>query len=294
MDKWIKMAESFSHKFGQIIGDLLEMAIETHLREFADKHSLYLDRKGERLTRTGKKLTWTDSKNNKHDLDYVLERDGTDSKLGTPVAFIETAWRRYTKHSRNKAQEIQGAIIPLIEKYYHVSPFTGVVLAGEFTQGSLEQLKSQGFSVLYFSYASVLQAFEKFGVDASFDEETPEDEFMNKLGQLKKLGDLSDIARELMAINKNQVADFFKSLEQSVVRFIENIIIWVMHGKMERPSTIAEAVDFISQYSEKPEAFSFCRYEIIIEYNTGTIVQAKCINKNEAIDFLERNAPSKI
>jgi hypothetical protein len=104
------MAISYSHKFGQVIGDLLEIAVEPHLKDFADKHSLFLDRKGERLTRKGKKLTWIDIKENKHDLDFVLERGGTDSMLGIPVAFIETAWRRYTKHSRNKAQEIQGAI----------------------------------------------------------------------------------------------------------------------------------------------------------------------------------------
>ena len=45
--------------------------------------------------------------------DYVLERGGTDTVRGLPAAFIETAWRRYTKHSRNKAQEIQGAVLAL-------------------------------------------------------------------------------------------------------------------------------------------------------------------------------------
>ncbi|RZK66960.1 MAG: DNA methylase, partial [Pedobacter sp.] len=146
------MAESLSHKFGQIIGDLLEMAIIPSLKEFTDANNLYLDKKGKRLARTGTKVSWFDLKNNKHDLDYVIERNGSDGELGDPIAFIEIAWRRYTKHSRNKAQEIQGAIMPLVEKYHNLSPFKGVILAGNFTNGSLDQLTSNGFNVLYFPY----------------------------------------------------------------------------------------------------------------------------------------------
>jgi hypothetical protein len=55
-------------------------------------------------------------------LDFVLEKDGSVVTRGTPIAFIETAWRRYAKHSRNKAQEIQGAIIPLLETHRNYAP----------------------------------------------------------------------------------------------------------------------------------------------------------------------------
>jgi hypothetical protein len=117
------MAESLAHKFGQIIGDLLELALVPQLEKFAKKHKLYLDKKGARKGRKGKKVAWTDANNNKHDLDFVLERGGTDNQVGIPVAFIESAWRRYTKHSRNKAQEIQSAILPLAGKYQSSAPF---------------------------------------------------------------------------------------------------------------------------------------------------------------------------
>nr|MBP8083761.1 DNA methylase [Spirochaetota bacterium] len=140
------MASSNSHKFGQIIGDALEMAVEPFLRYFATEHNLYLDVKGPRAARPGSKVTWIDINGNKHDLDFVLEKYGSESLIGSPVAFIECAWRRYTKHSKNKAQEIQGAIIPLFDKYKSDHPFTGVILAGEFTDNSLVQLKSLGFS----------------------------------------------------------------------------------------------------------------------------------------------------
>ncbi len=83
------MAESLSHKFGQIIGDLLELALEPHLQKFAKNHKLYLDKKGVRKGRTGKKVSWFDGNDNKHDLDFVLERGATDDTVGIPVAFID-------------------------------------------------------------------------------------------------------------------------------------------------------------------------------------------------------------
>jgi hypothetical protein len=112
------MAESPAHKFGQLIGEILESIVLPQLEAFCSSNELYLDyQKRDRTARSGKKVAWSDQYGNTHDLDFVIERDGTDQQIGRPVAFIESAWRRYTKHSRNKAQEIQGAILPLAEKY---------------------------------------------------------------------------------------------------------------------------------------------------------------------------------
>jgi hypothetical protein len=127
------MAESPAHRFGQIIGEVLEAGIRPLLTKFATDHGLYLDQKGKRPCRKGKKCTWVDQNGNAHDLDFVLERGGTPTKVGMPAAFIESAWRRYTKHSRNKAQEIQGAIEPLAATYHTSGPFKGAILAGVFT-----------------------------------------------------------------------------------------------------------------------------------------------------------------
>lgn len=281
------MAESLSHKFGQIIGDLLELAIEPHLEKFARKHKLFLDKKGERKARTGKKVSWTDGKANKHDLDFVLERNGTVNKTGVPVAFIEVAWRRYTKHSRNKAQEIQGAIIPLTEKYKSSSPFVGVVLAGEFTDGSLNQLKSNGFGVLYFPYDTVVKAFRKFGIDAASNESTSEKDFRSKIESWNKLKDKTDVAKELLKLNKKNASAFFSSLTESVSRFIERIIILPLHGQESSANSITEAIDFLKKYSEDKPKLPLAKYEIIIRYNTGDRIEASFKDKKDTIKFLE-------
>jgi len=115
------MASNPAHKFGQMIGEVLEATIEPIIGQFALDHELYFDKKGKRPARTGKKVCWTDIYGNIHDLDFVLEKGGTATEIAQPIAFIETAWRRYTKHSRNKAQEIQGAILPLVATHHNAA-----------------------------------------------------------------------------------------------------------------------------------------------------------------------------
>jgi hypothetical protein len=281
------MAESLSHKFGQIIGDLLELALEPQLHKFAKKHKLYLDKKGAREARSGKKVTWTDAKENKHDLDFVLERGGTENKIGVPVAFIESAWRRYTKHSRNKAQEIQSAILPLANKYKSYSPFVGVVLAGVFTEGALTQLKSLGFGVLYFHYESVIEAFSKFGIDAAFDEKTAEADFRKKIDSWDKLPNKDDVAKELFKINKKNVEEFLNLLSDTISRFIERIIILPLHGQESIANNVIDAIDFLKRYSEANSKIPLNKYEIIIKYNTGDRIEASFKDKKDGINFLE-------
>ena len=281
------MAESLSHKFGQIIGDLLELALEPQLQKFARKHKLYLDKKGDRKARSGKKVSWIDSNGNKHDLDFVLERGGTENKIGVPVAFIESAWRRYTKHSRNKAQEIQSAVLPLANKYRSYSPFVGVVLAGVFTEGALSQLKSLGFGVLYFHYESVIQAFSKFGINAAFDEKTAEADFRKKIESWVKLPNKADVAKELLKINKKSVDEFLNSLSDTVSRFIERIIILPLHGQESIANNVTDAIVFLKSYSEANPKLPLNKYEIIIKYNTGDRIEASFKDKKDSIKFLE-------
>ena len=281
------MAESPAHKFGQIIGDLLELALEPHLQKFARKHKLYLDKKGKRKARSGKKVSWTDTNGNKHDLDFVLERGGTENKIGTPVAFIESAWRRYTKHSRNKAQEIQSAVLPLAAQYKSSSPFVGVVLAGVFTEGALTQLKSLDFGVLYIPYKSVVNAFSKFGINAAFDEKTAEADFRKKIESWNKLPNKEDVAKELLRLNKKGVDEFLKLLSESVSRFIERIIILPLHGQENVLNSVTEAIDFLKKYSEDKPKLLLNKYEIIIKYNTGDRIEANFKDKKDSIKFLE-------
>ena len=78
------MAKSPAHRFGQIIGDLLEETMYEYCKPIADNHGLYMDYKHERDARGGKKeVKWEDINGNIHKLDIVMEKDGTEAEFGT-------------------------------------------------------------------------------------------------------------------------------------------------------------------------------------------------------------------
>ncbi len=284
------MAQSPAHRFGQIIGEVLEAAIRPIVDAVAAEQGLYLDAKGPRPARGGKrKVAWVDGQGNTHDLDYVLEAGGTADTLGTPRAFIEIAWRRYTKHSRNKAQEIQGAIIPLAERYRDAHPFLGVVLAGVFTAGALTQLRSLGFHVLYFPYESVIAAFAAVGIDAAFDEDTPDIQLKRKIAQIYvKLNPArrERIAAFLRQRHDAELARFTTALRTSLTRRITTVYVLPLHGAPRTLGHVAEAIAFIESFDESTPGKPFARYEIDVRYSNGDEIRGQFKDKETAITFL--------
>jgi hypothetical protein len=284
------MAQSPSHRFGQIIGDLLEAAIRPILQTVAADLDMYLDGKGARVVRGKKrKVAWVDGKGNAHDLDYVFEAGGTADTVGVPRAFIEIAWRRYTKHSRNKAQEIQGAILPLAERYSDHHPFLGVVLGGVFTNGSLTQLRSNGFTVLYFPYTSVVAAFAAVGVDASFDEDTPDSHLLRKVKSFLKLSpqQRERIAEKLRRRHKADIDAFVSALRLMLTRQITSVYVLPLHGIARTLASVNEAIEFIELFDESRPEPPFTRYEVGVRYTNGDEIRGQFTDKAAAISFLQ-------
>ncbi len=283
------MAISPAHKFGQIVGGMLEEAINPFLESFSREHGLYLDRKGRRPARSGTKVRWTDVYGNRHDLDFVLERGGSPDHIGTPVAFIETAWRRYTKHSRNKAQEIQGAIQPLAATYKNAAPFIGVILAGVFTEGAIKQLQSLGFAVLYFPYETIVKAFGRVGISAKFDEVTPDAESARRVRAWRALsaGKRRSVAVALVKLNDGRIQSFLDALRKSATRQIEQIYVLPLHGASARIATIEEAIQYVERYDEGRPENRLVRYEVRIVYSNGDRIEGQFKDKESAIAFLQ-------
>ncbi len=283
------MAESPSHRFGQIIGYALEKAVEPILQKFAQEYGLYLDRQGARPIRKGLKVSWIDLKGNTHDLDFVLEKSGSPTRQGTPAAFIETAWRRFTKHSKNKVQEIESAVMPLVEAYKNYGPFCGAILAGEFTKKALDQLKSKGFTVLYFPYDNVVRAFETVNIDASSEEGTPDSEFADKVVAWEALSEEQQlsVARKLVDIHNKEVAIFVNTLKNAITRQIELVRVLPLHGTIFNAKTIEEAIVFIESYDETHSVEVFERYEVEVRHVNGDFIQADYQSKARVIEFLQ-------
>ena len=235
-------------------------------------------------------MTWKDSRGNSHDLDYVLEEGGTDDVRGLPKAFIETAWRRYTKHSRNKAQEMQGAIQPLAKTYRNCHPFLGVVLAGEFTSGSLTQLRSLGFHILYYPYETIVKLFRKVGIDARYDEETSDEDLQAKIDAFESL---SEKAKEKLVVSfrtarKAELDEFLDGLRVVLNRLIEVVYIIPLHGSPREVPSIEEAVAFLETYDEGEAAKPFVRCELNVRYSNGNEIRGQFLDKATAVEFLRR------
>ena len=288
------MADSPAHAFGQKLGEFLEMLVGYLLEPVATKHGLYVDRKGPRPAR-GRltKATWTDKYGNKHDLDYVLEREGSATRLGAPLAFVEAAWRKGTRHSKNKVQEIQGAILPLVETNSHHAPFAGVILAGDFTAPSIQQLKNLKFKVLYFPTAMAAKAFQKVGLDITSNDTTPDIDYSAKIATYNALTQANrlQVIKEMSALNQQEVDSFIQALEHCLTRQITLVRVLPLHGVAFELTSIIEAVDFIENYSATGIDTPALKFEVEIRYGNGDNIQATLSEKDDVLAFLHTYQP---
>lgn len=182
----------------------------------------------------------------------------------------------------------------MAETYRHAAPFMGVVLGGVFTKGALDQLKSLGFAVLYFPYETVVEVFRRFGIDAAFDEDTPDPQFKRKVNAYEKLsGKLrAKLAEKLLKANESGVQAFVAALTKAVSRTIERVLVLPLHGSSAEVATVEEAIDFITRFNqEAAAALVFQRYEIQIRFNNGDSIDARFADKESAIQFLRAYVP---
>lgn len=283
------MATSPSHELGEMIGNFFEDVMKSPIRKICAEYNVYFDTIGQRPARNSKKITWQDINGSKHDLDYVIERNGTNEVIGEPIAFIELAWRRYTKHSKNKVQEIAGAVLPIAEKYKEFAPFKGAILSGEFTDSSLIQLERQGFHVLYIPFPKVVASFEKYGVHLYFDEDTTEDNLSEIVEEFKSCKKMNLIRCDFIESNREQIQNFMDALEASLRRRINNIFILPLHGQGVRFTNFENAIEFIQNYNEIPKNAPLDRIAICIDFNDGSCIKCEFKDKELAKDFLRRN-----
>ncbi len=283
------MAVSPAHRLGQIIGDQVEAAVHEALAAIAKEYNLYLDYRHSRKARGNKKrVKWTDWKGNSHILDYVIEEGGSEAVQGRPRAFIEIAWRRYTKHSKNKAQEIQGAITPLAETHQDAHPFLGAVLAGEFTEASIEQFKSHGFQVIHCSYETVLDAFASEGIDVSSEEDTTDEILQEKVDAYERLslGQQEQISVRIRELHSEQFETFLESLLSSLKRRVEFVLVLPLYGTQHQFEKIQDAVNYIANYDPSTPSLDFVKYELNVRYSNGDEIRGTFHEKDRAIEFL--------
>lgn len=287
------MAKSPSHELGEYLGWFIENMMIEEIKPIANSLNLYLDHEHPRKARGGnKKVRWFDKNHNHHDLDIVLEKNGTDEKIGIPIAFIEMAWRRYTKHSKNKAQEIADSVTSIVEANKEVAPFYSTVLAGKFTQNSITQLKSKGFKVLYIPYEKVCEAFYKaVSIDIRFDEQTSEVELKKIFNRLNSLnGKQIELVREkLIELCDTEFKDFISKLKDTVQRKTTSIYIMTTFETKKEFSNSYDAIKFVDNLNVNNEKVDAKFYKIKVEviFNNGDKVTGEFSSKENSINFIK-------
>jgi hypothetical protein len=277
------------HRLGQIIGEMLELALGPAIAEFCAAHGQYLDKEGPRRARPGITVTWVDDLGNKHDLDYVVERGGTEDEIGIPAAFIETAWRRYTKHSKNKAQELEAAVLPVAAKWSHVDPFVGVMLAGEFTHNALEQLRSNGIFVQRIPYQTIVDVYASLGIDVSSREGTADSDLQFKIDRLEALSEdeKESIGDRLRYAASEEIKAFMEALSVAIMRRISSVSILPLHGSETVVSTAKAAIKLLIEYAPPETPGALVRFEVVVRYDNGDRIVADFASAADAITFLE-------
>lgn len=272
---------------------MIEDVVAPVLVKFCKARNLELDSKhGRILSKRGRKVTWQDRFGNAHDLDYVILRPSASTPNGRPVAFIEVAWRRYTKHSRNKAQEIQGALLPIAERYAHDRPFLGAVLAGVFTENSLAQLRSVGFCVLLFPYESIVRGFSEIGLDVRFDEATPDAVFALTVANIDALTNeqRQRVITALVRDNKSQIDAFVDALANSIDRRPTRIVIVPLFGRDHEFESVRDTLSFVIKY-EAVEAGPLRKFDVLVAYSNQDRVEGVFSSRDEVIRFLNYISP---
>lgn len=288
------MAKSPAHKLGQLIGNYIEKYFENELTSICTERDLYLDVVGSpRKARSGKKVTLEDVYGSKHDLDFVIERNGTDEQLGIPVALIECAWRRYTRHSKNKAQEIQGALLPVAEKYEHHKPFLGAVIAGDFTAPSVKQLNGCGFETVYFEAKEIFDSFQEAGFNIFYDEDTSDEDATRMIGVFQSLTQTQkqDVFEKIVAKTEGEVSRFKQNLEESLDRQVNLIVVAPMFGATRNFQTIDDALEYLNSdnLTDVPDDVEFMKIYVQMVYNNGDRIEGNFNSSVNARRFLRGN-----
>lgn len=279
------------HKLGQMIGNFFEDLFLEILDGLARKHNLYCDKKGERPAVRGNKVkvTWNDMYGNSHDLDYVFEDEGSEERQGAPVAFIELAWRRYTKHSRNKTGEIEGALLPLRETHPASCRFLGAILAGEYSQGGIQQLESHGITVLHVPFPQLVQAFQLADIDLAYPERSPASIKHNLINQWEQLSqsDLDQIRDALRTSIRTDLDRFIGELENSILRKVESVRILSLFGQEFHYTSIQESVAALNAYVPSSHSTVHVGFEVYVRFSNGSKIEGRFQTKRETIQFLE-------
>ena len=261
------IASSSGHKLGQLVGDWWEeYVVLPLLADIAKDLDLYLDHRfRERSCREGAKIIWEDENGNKVDYDFVLELNGSDKKEGIPVGFVEVFWRRGARHSKDKARDDSGKLMPM-RQTYPTARYLGVAACGSLTGPAREYIKLRDIDLFYVPKSKIIEAYSKNGLTIDYPDRLGEEEkaklaeefgnnFDNKMK--KKVSDTLKkvIGKATIQSYKSKISSSLSALPQEI-RFQE-----ANRSEYQSFESIKKATEFLKnpqfEYKEGDESYIY-------------------------------------
>jgi hypothetical protein len=248
---------SAGHKLGQLIGDWFEgFFVLPLLTTVSEELDLYLDNRFIDRPARGEKIIWQDADGNEVDYDFVLELNGSETKIGIPVAFIESCWRRGSRHSKDKARDDSGKLRPM-RAAYPTARFLGMVISGAFTGPARELVRSREIDLFYVPKKTVVRAFLENGLVMDYPDKSPEEEKRHITAQFEA---------GFTAENKTAVA-------KSLIRLMDKAVVESYVDRVKsKLSALPQEIRFILRHDSLPVIF-------------GSIVEATEFLRNPAFQM---------
>ncbi|PSW25757.1 hypothetical protein C9J19_18380 [Photobacterium phosphoreum] len=281
---------SSGHKLGQLIGDWFEEDIAAPLLEkVAFELNLYLDHRFKKRSCRGNKIIWQDLDENDVDYDFVLELGGSDDKKGIPVAFFETFWRRGARHSKDKARDDSGKLMPMRDTY-PTARVLGIISAGDFTRPAQELVHSRHIDLFYIPKEQICNAWESAGITMDYDDRATE----------STKNEITENAILLLDSSRQQIFNNLCSSVGSAVfeSYINRIIAGVSALPMQYNITsvwigdklsfqnyndVINYIDDVDVNGEFNGSVILFRYEVI--FSDGTIFERVDLTADEALEL---------
>jgi hypothetical protein len=260
-------ASSSGHKLGQLVGDWWEEhVVLPMLSDIANELDLYLDHRfSERRCRKGSKIIWEDENGNEVDYDFVLELNGSDEKVGIPVGFVEVFWRRGARHSKDKARDDSGKLMPM-RQTYPTARYLGVAACGSLTQPAREYIKLRDIDLFYVPKSKIIEAFAENGLIMDYPDKLSEEEkakLAEDFGNSFDLETKKQVFDTLKEVIGKATIQSYKSKIKSSLSALPQEIRFQEASKSEYQSfeSIKKATDFLKnpdfEYEEGDESYYY-------------------------------------
>jgi hypothetical protein len=257
---------SAGHALGQLIGDWWERYICLPQLEIVAKElQLYLDSRFKERTCRGEKLQWADATGQTVDYDFVLELGGSAQLRGIPVGFIEVFWRRGSRHSRDKARDDSGKLLPM-RQTYPTARFLGMMAAGDFSRPAIDFLNDRFINLLFIPKEKIVGAFAAQDLIIDYPDRTPEvdkrilvDSFRRDFTQEKKQLVAQTLVKDYGQSNFSAYLgkiNSFLSASPQEIKIYESLV---------SPPMIFHSVSDASRFLEKP-VFSHENNQKVYQY----------------------------